>query len=135
MLASFSMTTQSDSSATRSAQAKQAAQTPDTAQAAHAALASLGSAIGSGISAARSQPRLLALLDQHAAAVRDALRGDQAPLTAVALARYAQGVRDAARDHGWQLPDGPVDWTTSDWVQTRLLAVYALARVARPALR
>ncbi|HEX2774870.1 MAG TPA: DUF6401 family natural product biosynthesis protein [Micromonosporaceae bacterium] len=111
-----------------------ASATGSRAIAAHAALASLGSVIGSGLTAARRQPRLLALLDQHAAAVRDSLRGDLAPLSAVALVRYAEGVRDAAREHGWHLPDGPVDWTTTtDWVQTRLLAVYALARGGWPA--
>jgi Family of unknown function (DUF6401) len=101
---------------------------------AHAALATLGDVIGSGLAAARRQPRLLSLLDEHAAAVRDSLRGDLVPLSAVALARYAQGVRDAARDHGWHLPDAPVDWTTNAWLQTRLLAVYALARGGWPAL-
>lgn len=109
--------------------------TGSQARAAHAALASLAGVIASGLAAARRQPRLLATLDQHAAAVRDSLRGDVAPLSAFALARYAQGVLDAAREHGWHLPDGPVDWTTTtEWMPARLLAVYALSRGGWPAL-
>ncbi|HEX7746952.1 MAG TPA: DUF6401 family natural product biosynthesis protein [Micromonosporaceae bacterium] len=102
---------------------------------AHDVLAALADAIGSGLAAAGRQPRLLALLDQHTAAVRDSLRADVRPPSAVALARYAHGVRDAAREHGWLPPDGPVDWASPDWVLTRLLAVHALARRGWPALR
>jgi Family of unknown function (DUF6401) len=100
--------------------------------AARAPLAPLGDLIGSGLAAARRQPGLMALLDQHAAAVRDSLRGD-APLSVVALTHYAQGVCDAAREGGWQLPNGPVNWTTTDWLQVRLLAVFALAQGSWPA--
>ena len=100
--------------------------------AARAALDRLGGVIGSGLSAARRQPGLLSLLDQHAAAVRESLGGYTVPLTPIALARYAQGVFDAAGNHGWPLPAGPVDWTVNDWVQTRLLAVYVLARGGWP---
>jgi hypothetical protein len=103
------------------------------ARAAQAALNALGDAIGSGLAAARREVGLLSLVDQHAAAIRDSLRGDRAPLNRVALARYAQGIRDAASEQGWHLPDDPVDWTMSDWLQTRLLAVYALARAGWPA--
>lgn len=88
-------------------------------------MASVGTA---GLDAAARHPGLLAAVDQHAAAIRDALFADFRPLTAVHLAGYAEGVRDAAADHGWRLPDGPVDWTAaSDWVLTRLLAVCHLA--------
>jgi hypothetical protein len=102
-------------------------------------LAPLAAVVGSGLAAAGHQPRLLALLDQHAAAVRDSLRADVRPLSPAALTRYAHGVRDAAREHGWLPPDGPVDWASADWasadwVLTRLLAVYALARRGWPAL-
>jgi hypothetical protein len=88
-------------------------------------LSSFGAA---GLDAAARQPGLLAAIDQHAAAVRDSLFGDLRPLTPLHLAGYAEGVRDAAAEHGWQLPDGPVDWSAADWVLTRLLAVCALAR-------
>lgn len=104
------------------------------AHAAQILLAAVGAVIASGLTAAGRQPRLLGLLDQHAAAVRDSLDGDRRPLSLVALARYAQGVRDAAADHGWLPPEGQVDWTAGDWVPTRLLAVYALARRGWPAL-
>lgn len=82
-----------------------------------------------GLRAAAVLPGLLAAVDQHAAAVRDSLGGDARPLTAMALAGYAEGVRDAAHEHGWRAPDsGAVDWSTADWVLTRLLAVSSLVR-------
>lgn len=101
---------------------------------AHDVLSLLANALGSGLAAAAHSPRLLGLLDQHAAAVRDSLRGGGRPLSAVVLARYAQGVRDAAQEHGWLPPDGPVDWASADWVLTRLLAVHALGRRSWPAI-
>ncbi|TDC50659.1 hypothetical protein E1258_26285 [Micromonospora sp. KC207] len=103
---------------------------------ASAALAVLAVSIGTaGLAAAATRPGLLAEIDQHAAAVRDSLGGDRRPLTAAALAGYAEGVRDAAREHGWQPPTRSADWSASDWLLTRLLAVCALARSlgARPA--
>ena len=85
----------------------------------------------SGLAVAAVSPGLRAAVDQHAAAVRDSLLGDLRPLSEVALAGYAQGIREAAQDHGWQAPTGPVDWTRADWVLTRLLAVCALATGTR----
>lgn len=96
-------------------------------------LAGLTTVVGTtGLDAATRYPALLAALDQHAAAVRDSLRGDLHPLTPVALAGYAEGVRDAANEYGWRAPAGPIDWSAaaSDWVLTRLLAVCALATSA-----
>jgi hypothetical protein len=81
----------------------------------------------SGLSAARKQPGLLATLDQHAAATRESLSQGDRPLTAVALAAYAEGVRDAAYRHGWRAPSGSVDWNDADWVLHRLLAVCMLS--------
>jgi len=49
-------------------------------------------------------------------------------LSAMFLAAYAEGVRDAAFKHGWRAPAGPIDWSENDWVLTRLLAVCSLAR-------
>ncbi|MEV0608625.1 DUF6401 family natural product biosynthesis protein [Polymorphospora rubra] len=105
---------------------------------ARSALADLDASVGAaGLAVAALHPRLLASVDQHAAAVRDSLLGDRRPLTAVALAGYAEGVRDAALQHGWRPPAGPVDWSAGpDWVLTRLLAVCALARATeRPPAR
>jgi len=96
---------------------------------ARAALHGLMDSVGrTGLVVAVAVPGLMAVIDQHAAAVRDSLFGDLKPLSEVALAGYAQGVRHAAAEHGWKAPDGPVDWTQADWVQTRLLAICALAR-------
>lgn len=96
---------------------------------ARSSLAALTVSVGTvGLAAAAARPGLLALVDQHAAAVRDSLDGDRRPLTAAALAGYAEGVRTAALEHGWTLPSGPVDWSEPEWLLTRLLAVCALAR-------
>lgn len=95
---------------------------------ARVALLELMDTIGEpGLAVASAAPGLLAAVDQHAAAVRDSLLGDLRPLTEVALAGYAHGIREAATEHGWQEPVDPVDWTRADWVMTRLLAVCALA--------
>ena len=96
---------------------------------AHASLGDLMSSVGvSGLDAAARRSGLLASVDQHAAGVRDSLSADVRPLTAVVLAAYAEGVRDAAFKHGWRAPQGDIDWSAPDWVLHRLLAVCALAR-------
>ena len=96
---------------------------------AHASLGDLMASVGlTGLDAADRRPGLLAAVDQHAAGVRDSLSADSRPLTAVILAAYAEGVRDAAFKHGWRAPMGPIDWTQPDWVLHRLLAVCALVR-------
>ena len=96
---------------------------------AHASLAELHDTVGvSGLAAADANPGLMAVVDQHAAGIRDSLSSDVRPLTAVLLAAYAEGVRDAAFTHGWRPPADGLDWTTNDWVLRRLLAVCALAR-------
>ncbi|WP_025618520.1 DUF6401 family natural product biosynthesis protein [Salinispora cortesiana] len=97
--------------------------------AARSTLASLSSTVGTdGLAAAAARPGLLALVDQHAAAVRESLDGDRRALTVAALAGYTEGVRAAAREHDWHPPAGPIDWAAPDWLLTRLLAVAALAR-------
>jgi hypothetical protein len=99
---------------------------------AHASIAELNAAVGAtGLAAVADAPGLLAAIDQHAAAIRDSLSADERPLTAIVLAAYAEGVRDAAFRHGWEPPAGAVDWSTPDWVLYRLLAVCALARTLR----
>lgn len=103
-----------------------------TALSARAVLTALMASVGAtGLPAAAHHPALLARVDQHAAAVRDSLWGDLRPLSPLALARYAQGVRDAAVEQGWTPPTAAIDWSDpADWVLTRLLAVCALARAA-----
>ncbi|WP_091656224.1 DUF6401 family natural product biosynthesis protein [Micromonospora auratinigra] len=107
--------------------------TRSAAVSARATLTTLTAAVGTaGLAAAAAEPGLLAMVDQHAAAVRDSLHGDRRPLTVAALAGYAEGVRAAALDHGWQPPVEPIDWSRPDWLFTRLLAVCALARSLDP---
>ena len=96
---------------------------------AHASLSELHDTVGvSGLDAADAHAGLMAVIDQHAAGIRDSLSVDVRPLTAVLLAAYAEGVRDAAFTHGWRPPVGAFDWAEDDWVMRRLLAVCALAR-------
>ncbi|MFD2766079.1 DUF6401 family natural product biosynthesis protein [Micromonospora eburnea] len=103
------------------------------AGAARSALTALTGSVGTaGLAAAAADPVLLAAVDQHAAAVRDSLEADSRPLTVAALAGYAEGVRAAAEEHGWQPPAEPVDWSRPDWLFTRLIAVCALARTLDP---
>jgi hypothetical protein len=96
---------------------------------AHASLGALMDSVGhTGLAAADHRPGLLAVVDQHAAGIRDSLTADTRPLTPVVLAAYAEGVRDAAFKHGWEAPQGPIDWSEDDWVLHRLLAVCLLTR-------
>jgi hypothetical protein len=96
---------------------------------AHASLDELTASVGAtGLVAAAGNPGLTAALDQHTAGIRDSLSADVRPLTAVILAAYAEGVRDAAFTHGWRPPAGEIDWTGNDWVLLRLLGVCVLAQ-------
>lgn len=96
---------------------------------AQSTLTGLMTSIGdTGLPAAALLPGLLAAVDQHAAGIRDSLTADERPVTVVVLAAYAEGVRDAAFKHGWQAPQGPIDWAEDDWVLRRLLAVCHLVR-------
>lgn len=107
--------------------------TRTAASAARSALALLSASVGvSGLAAAAANPGLLAMVDQHAAAVRDSLDGDRRRLTPAALVGYADGLRAAALEHGLTVPTGAVDWTEPDWLRIRLLAVCALARTLDP---
>ena len=97
-------------------------------QSAIACLDELHNALGhTGLAEAGANAGLMAAVDQHAAGIRDSLSADVRPLTAVILAAYAEGVRDAAFTHGWQPPVGSFDWSENDWVMRRLLAVCSLA--------
>jgi len=82
-----------------------------------------------GLAAAAQSAGLTAALDQHAAAVRDALGDPASGLSAVALAGYASGVRDALVEVDWYLPPvSEVDWSSASWPTVRLVAVCHLAR-------
>jgi uncharacterized membrane protein len=82
-----------------------------------------------GFAAMRIRPALVARVDQHAAAVRDALTDVSGRVGALGLAAYADGVCDTATLRGWQMPDSvePVHWMDPAWPLVRLLAVCVLA--------
>jgi len=100
--------------------------------AAWAALADLAHRLGTpGLAAAAALPGLLAEVDQHAAALRDLLGDGRRPPGPIALAGYADGLRDTAGDLGWREPEpGEVDWAGAPWLVVRLLAVCQLATAA-----
>jgi hypothetical protein len=92
-----------------------------------------------GLTAAAALPGLSALVDQHAAAVRDAttlgLEGSAAVAGLAMLASYGRGVLSDARDHGWQPPVDLGAWCAADWTSLRLAAVCALAQTRHSAAR
>ena len=96
-------------------------------------LAQLQERVGApGLAAAATLPGLVAVIDQHAAAVRDILSfGVEGTAVAgvVLLAGYAKGLLDQARELGWKA-ELPATWAHADWLTTRLLAVCDLARRA-----
>lgn len=91
-----------------------------------------------GLLAAAAIPGLGAVVDQHAAAVRDILtfgvESGAVVAGSVLLAGYAQGVLDHLRETGRpvRVPADAIGWLHADWVSVRLLAVCALARDLRP---
>src|SRR5439155_1922011 len=94
--------------------------------AARATLADLARHVGTaGLAAAARLPGLLAEVDQHAAAVRDRLTDGTRGPGPVALAGYADGLRETAATLGWHVP-GEVDWARAPWLLVRLLAVCQL---------
>ena len=86
-----------------------------------------------GLTAALIDPAVLAQVDQHAAAVRDALSGAGRRADAPGLAAYAKSIAFAATRAGRRLPEpgeAPITgggWLAADWHQVRLVAVCALA--------
>ncbi|AEV83714.1 hypothetical protein ACWT_2727 [Actinoplanes sp. SE50] len=70
------------------------------------------------------EPGLVALLDRHAARIRDSVSG----MTVANLAAYADGVADTAAARGWTHPDAGADWRAASWPSLHLLAVCLLAR-------
>jgi uncharacterized protein DUF6401 len=86
-----------------------------------------------GLIAALTDPAVLARIDQHAAAVRDALSEAGRRADAAGLAAYAKSIAFAARRAGRPLPApgaapicGP-GWMAADWHHMRLVAVCAIA--------
>jgi hypothetical protein len=85
-----------------------------------------------GLEAAGRSAGLVALIDQHAASVRDALGDPADGPSAVSLAGYAAGVRDALVETGWRMAAVAMqDWSAPEWPTVRLLAICSLARSHR----
>ena len=86
-----------------------------------------------GLVAAMADPGLLAEVDQHAAAVRDALAAAGREVGAESLASYARSIEFAARRMGRPVPAAGeahlsgAAWRSADWHVMRLLAVCAIA--------
>src|SRR5262245_22353662 len=91
---------------------------------ARASLAELSTVLGRpGLAATATRPDVTAKVDQHTAAIREALAAGDKPIDPIALAGYAAAIRDAAQQRGDRLDD----WSRPTWTQLRLLAVCALA--------
>ena len=86
-----------------------------------------------GLVAAYGDPGVLALVDQHTAAVRDALAGAGRDVAVDGLASYARSMLAAARRGGKGLPEPgrapgtSAEWLAADWHLLRLVAVCVLA--------
>ena len=89
-----------------------------------------------GLSAALGDAGLLAQVDQHAAAVRDALRQAGREVDAAGLASYAKSIVAAADRMSRPIPQpghahvSGVAWLSADWHLMRLVAVCLLAEAA-----
>jgi uncharacterized protein DUF6401 len=85
-----------------------------------------------GLVAALRCPGLLATVDQHAAAVRDAVTARYGRICPAGLAGYGRSVLAAAHRHGCALPTatepvGDLDWSRAGWHLLRLVAVCLVA--------
>ncbi|OLB79400.1 MAG: hypothetical protein AUI14_10365 [Actinobacteria bacterium 13_2_20CM_2_71_6] len=85
-----------------------------------------------GLVAALRSPGLLAAVDQHAAAVREAMVARSGAVDACSLAGYARSVIAAAYRMGRSLPEQTgqgceLDWSRAGWHLLRLVAVCAVA--------
>lgn len=89
-----------------------------------------------GLAAALSHPAVLAEVDQHAAAVRDALRQAGRATDAAGLAGYARSVTAAAYRMGRPVPEAgrayvtAADWLRAEWHLLRLVGVCMIAEAA-----
>lgn len=100
-------------------------------------LARLMDQIGTaGLAAAAAVPAVSAVVDQHAAAVRDILvmgvDGSASAAGAVLLAGYAKGLLDQARTDAAAVGAAVAGrWRHAGWLPLRLVAVCALSRSDR----
>jgi hypothetical protein len=103
--------------------------TPMTRTDASAALDDLMAWVGvDGLVAALRVPGLLAEVDQHAAAVRDAVAASGQEVDALTLNRYARSVVAAAARMGRSLATPEeTGWASAGWHLIRLVAVCAVA--------
>jgi hypothetical protein len=89
-----------------------------------------------GLAAALGDAGLLAQVDQHAAAVRDALRHAGRKVDAPGLASYARSIVAAADRMSRPIPQpgqahvSGTAWLSADWHLMRLVAVCLLAEAA-----
>ncbi|MFC7530702.1 DUF6401 family natural product biosynthesis protein [Actinoplanes sp. GCM10030250] len=89
-----------------------------------------------GLTAAFAEPALLARIDQHAAAVRDALHSAGRAADADGLASYARSIAAGSVRMGRPIPEpGFAPTTTGEWLRAgwpllRLVAVCLLADAA-----
>lgn len=89
-----------------------------------------------GLAAALGDVGLLAVLDQHAAAVRDALRHAGREVGAEGLAAYAKSIVAAADRMGRPVPApghayvSGTAWLAAEWHLMRLVAVCMIAESA-----
>jgi hypothetical protein len=89
-----------------------------------------------GLAAALGDPGLMAQVDQHAAAVRDALAGVGRKLDADGLAAYAKSILAAATRMGRVVPApgeahvSGAQWHAAEWHLLRLVAVCSIAEAA-----
>jgi hypothetical protein len=82
-----------------------------------------------GLVAALRSPALMAVVDSHAAVVRDSVAWDATGVEPVDLADYAAVVLADAHRAGRLLPADPgeVDWRQAEWYLLRLVGVCAVA--------
>jgi hypothetical protein len=101
---------------------------------AHALLDEMMARVGvDGLAAALGDAGLLAQIDQHAAAVREALHQAGREIDAAGLAAYARSVAAAAKRRGRPLPQpghayiSGTAWLAAEWHLMRLVAVCMIA--------
>lgn len=89
-----------------------------------------------GLAAALGDAGLLAQVDQHAAAVREALRHAGRAVDAEGLAAYARSIAAAADRMGRPVPEpghaylSGTAWLSAEWHLMRLVAVCMIAEAA-----
>ncbi len=99
---------------------------------AHAVLDQLMASVGvDGLLAAMRNPGLMAAVDQHAAAIRETLRGSGRAIDVVSLAGYARSALALLSRSGHTLPEpDSIDWGRAGAHILRLVATCALAEEA-----